>query len=57
MVLILWTEPLCATVIDPFVNAFIRESRITGGDETKTGYYNGIIVRPFLLFYSFSPLN
>ena len=43
--LIQFAEPITATVIYPFINELIRETGITGGDETKTGYYAGIIVR------------
>ena len=43
--LIQLTEPITATVIYPFINQFVRETGITGGDEKKTGYYAGIIVR------------
>ena len=38
-------EPVTATVIYPFINQFVRETGITGGDEKKTGYYAGLIVR------------
>lgn len=38
-------EPIAATVIYPFIAQFVRETDITGGDEKKTGYYAGIIVR------------
>lgn len=38
-------EPIAATVIYPFIAQFVRETNITGGDEKKTGYYAGIIVR------------
>ncbi|KAF8634151.1 hypothetical protein AX15_001051 [Amanita polypyramis BW_CC] len=41
--LIQFAEPVTATVIYPFVNQFVRETGITAGDETKTGYYAGII--------------
>lgn len=37
-------EPLTSSIIFPFVNQAVRESGITGGDETKTGYYAGAIV-------------
>jgi len=40
-------EPITATVIYPFINQFVRETGITGGDEKKTGYYAGLIVRIF----------
>ena len=43
--LILWAEPICGTVIYPFINALVRDTGITEGDEAKTGYYAGIIVR------------
>ena len=42
--LIQFAEPITATVIYPFINELIRETGITGGDETKTGYYAGIVV-------------
>ncbi len=38
-------EPITALCIYPFINQFIRDTGITGGDERKTGYYGGIIVR------------
>ncbi|KAG5650643.1 hypothetical protein H0H81_011510 [Sphagnurus paluster] len=41
--LIQFAEPLTATVIYPFVNQFVRDTGITGGDESKTGYYAGIV--------------
>jgi len=43
--LIQGAEPVTATVIYPFINQFIRETGITNGNEAKTGYYAGIIVR------------
>jgi hypothetical protein len=43
--LIQLAEPITALVIYPFVNQFVRETGITNGDERKTGYYAGIIVR------------
>jgi len=43
--LIQFAEPITALVIYPFINQFIRETGITNGDERKTGYYAGIIVR------------
>ncbi|KAF8622842.1 hypothetical protein AX15_006689 [Amanita polypyramis BW_CC] len=41
--LIQLAEPATATVIYPFINQFVRETGITGGDETKTGYFAGLI--------------
>jgi len=42
--LIQFAEPITALVVYPFVNQLVRETGITGGDESKTGYYAGIIV-------------
>ena len=42
--LIQFSEPVTATVIYPFINQFVRDTGITGGDERKTGYFAGIIV-------------
>jgi hypothetical protein len=44
--LIQFAEPITATVIYPFVNQFVRSTGVTGGDERKTGYFAGVIVRP-----------
>ncbi|KAJ3003951.1 hypothetical protein NUW54_g5042 [Trametes sanguinea] len=38
-------EPITSTVIYPFVNQLVRETGITHGDERKTGYFAGLIVR------------
>jgi hypothetical protein len=38
-------EPVTSSVIYPFVNQLVRETGVTGGDERKTGYYAGLIVR------------
>lgn len=54
------SEPIAGLVIYPFINQFVRETGITQGDERKTGYYAGIIVRYnqllmrtlFIYFYS-----
>ena len=43
--LTLFSEPITALVIFPFINQFVRETGITQGDERKTGHYAGIIVR------------
>ncbi|KAJ8692988.1 hypothetical protein PTI98_010245 [Pleurotus ostreatus] len=42
-------EPITASVIFPFVNQFVLESGVTGGDERKVGYYAGIIGSLFFL--------
>ncbi|KAG9225178.1 hypothetical protein CCMSSC00406_0007411 [Pleurotus cornucopiae] len=43
------SEPLTSSIIFPFVNRAVRESGITGGDETKTGYYAGAITHPDII--------
>ncbi|THH19030.1 hypothetical protein EW146_g2063 [Bondarzewia mesenterica] len=45
VILVMFAEPVSSTVIYPFINAFVRETGITEGDEKKTGYYAGVIVR------------
>jgi len=42
-----FAEPVTATVIYPFVNQFVRDSGVIGGDERRTGYYAGIIGSAF----------
>ena len=44
-------EPITATVIFPFVFQLVNETGVTKGNEDKTGYYAGIIVRSFLFAY------
>ncbi len=43
--LIQFAEPITSSVIYPFINQFVRETGITKGDERKTGYFAGLIVR------------
>lgn len=43
--LIQFSEPVTSTVIYPFVNQFVRDTGVIEGDERKTGYYAGMIVR------------
>jgi hypothetical protein len=43
LMLIQLSEPIVCKVIFPFVNQFVRETGITGGDERKTGYYGGTV--------------
>ena len=45
VLLVQFAEPVTGVVIFPFINQFVRETGITGGDETRTGYFAGIIVR------------
>ncbi|KDQ24928.1 hypothetical protein PLEOSDRAFT_33590 [Pleurotus ostreatus PC15] len=42
-------EPICNSVIFPFVNQFVRETGVTNGDERKTGYYAGIVESIFFV--------
>jgi MFS family permease len=44
VLLVQFAEPITGTVIYPFINQFVRETGVTGGDERKTGYFAGIIV-------------
>ncbi|KAH7908935.1 hypothetical protein BJ138DRAFT_1090416 [Hygrophoropsis aurantiaca] len=37
-------EPISSMCIYPFINQLVRELNITGGDETKVGYYAGLII-------------
>ncbi|KAJ6587292.1 major facilitator superfamily domain-containing protein [Mycena sp. CBHHK59/15] len=43
LLLIQFAEPMTALVIYPFVIQFVRDTAITGGDETKTGFYAGLL--------------
>ncbi len=42
-------EPLAADLILPFLFQLVNETGITQGNEDRTGYYAGIIVRSILL--------
>ncbi|KAG9222038.1 hypothetical protein CCMSSC00406_0008023 [Pleurotus cornucopiae] len=42
-------EPLTSQVIYPFVPQLVREIGVTGGDESKTGYYVGIMQSLFFV--------
>ncbi|KAJ7771274.1 major facilitator superfamily domain-containing protein, partial [Mycena maculata] len=46
--LIQFAEPITALVIYPFIIQFVRDTGVTGGDETKTGFA-GIIEAVFFL--------
>ncbi|KAF8622857.1 hypothetical protein AX15_006701 [Amanita polypyramis BW_CC] len=52
--LIQFAELITSTVINPFINQFVRETGITGGDERKTGYFAGIIQSTFFFAEAFS---
>lgn len=40
---------LSALVIYPFVVQFVRDTGVTGGEETKTGFYAGLLESTFFL--------
>lgn len=52
--IISWTKThkTPALVIYPFVVQLVRDTGITGGDEAKTGYYAGLLVRGVCLSHS-----
>ena len=52
VLLIRFAEPVTAVVIYPFINQFVRETGVTGGDEEITGYFAGIIVRIWFCNYA-----
>ena len=47
--LIQFSEPITATVTYPFIDKFVRDTGVTGGDEHKTGYFVGVIVSQVLV--------
>ncbi|KAF7354794.1 Protein ZINC INDUCED FACILITATOR-LIKE 1 [Mycena sanguinolenta] len=47
--LIQLAEPITASVIYPFIAQFVRDTGITYGDETATGYFAGIIESVFFM--------
>ncbi|KAJ7508276.1 major facilitator superfamily domain-containing protein [Mycena galericulata] len=49
LLLIQFAEPMTALVIYPFLVQFVRETGITDGDETKTGFYAGLLESSFFL--------
>ncbi|KAJ6518019.1 major facilitator superfamily multidrug-resistance, DHA1 sub-family [Mycena vitilis] len=49
LLLIQFAEPATGLVIYPFVVQFVRDTGVTGGDETKTGFYAGMLESSFFL--------
>ena len=47
-------EPVAATVVLPFVFRLVNETGVTQGNEDRTGYYAGIIVRFYFLGFRFT---
>ncbi|KAG8213658.1 MFS general substrate transporter [Butyriboletus roseoflavus] len=50
-------EPIASQCIYPFINQLIREIDITGGDETKVGYYAGLIESLFFVTQAMTVLQ
>ncbi|KAF5359319.1 hypothetical protein D9756_003039 [Leucocoprinus leucothites] len=50
-------EPLTSQVIYPFVPQLVRDLGITGGDESKVGYYVGIMQSLFFFTQAFTVLH
>ncbi|KAI5981489.1 major facilitator superfamily domain-containing protein [Pisolithus marmoratus] len=46
---VLFTEPVSAQYIFPFINQLIRDVGVTGGDDRKIGYYAGVIESLFFV--------
>ncbi|KAJ7083615.1 major facilitator superfamily multidrug-resistance, DHA1 sub-family [Mycena belliarum] len=44
-----FAEPITALVIYPFIVQFVRDTGITGGEESKTGFYAGLLESSFFL--------
>ncbi|KAJ7510540.1 major facilitator superfamily multidrug-resistance, DHA1 sub-family [Mycena galericulata] len=49
LLFIQFSEPVTALVIYPFIIQFVNLTGITNGDETKTGYFAGLIESVFFL--------
>ncbi|CAE7170299.1 unnamed protein product [Rhizoctonia solani] len=49
LILVQLSEPIAYSVIYPFVARLVNETGITGGDESKIGYYAGMIESIFFL--------
>ncbi|KAJ7183242.1 major facilitator superfamily multidrug-resistance, DHA1 sub-family [Mycena filopes] len=57
LLLIQLAEPITAFVIYPFVVQLVRDTGVTGGQETKTGFYAGLLESTFFLSESFTVLQ
>ncbi|GLB44763.1 putative major facilitator superfamily protein [Lyophyllum shimeji] len=50
LLIVFWiqlSESVTATVNYPFINQFVRDTDVTGGEERRTGYYAGIVGSAF----------
>ncbi|KAI6023477.1 major facilitator superfamily domain-containing protein [Pisolithus marmoratus] len=54
---VLFTGPMSAHCIFPFINQLIRELGITGGDDRKIGYYAGVIESLFYVTQALTILH
>ncbi|KAJ6459165.1 major facilitator superfamily domain-containing protein [Mycena vitilis] len=62
LLLVQFAEPTTGLVIYPFVVQFVRDTGVTGGDETKIGFYAGMLESSFffaecLTVYQFGRLS
>ncbi|KAI6025157.1 MFS general substrate transporter [Pisolithus microcarpus] len=53
---VLFSEPMSAQYIFPFINQLIRELGVTGGDDRKIGYYAGVIESLFFVTQALTAL-
>ncbi|KAI6097598.1 major facilitator superfamily domain-containing protein [Pisolithus thermaeus] len=53
---VLFSEPMSAQYIFPFINQLIRELGVTGGDDRKIGYYAGVIESLFFVAQALTAL-
>ncbi|KAJ7082879.1 major facilitator superfamily domain-containing protein [Mycena belliarum] len=49
LLFIQFSEPVTALVIYPFIMQLVRDTGVTGGEESRTGYFAGIIESVFFL--------
>ncbi|KEP46584.1 MFS general substrate transporter, partial [Rhizoctonia solani 123E] len=49
LLLVLLSEPIAYSVIYPFIARLVNETGVTGGNESKIGYYAGMIESVFFL--------
>ncbi|EGN99358.1 hypothetical protein SERLA73DRAFT_108813 [Serpula lacrymans var. lacrymans S7.3] len=57
LLLLQLAEPLASQSIYPFINQLIRELGVTGGDESKVGYYAGLIESLFFVTQALTVLQ
>ncbi|KAJ7690121.1 major facilitator superfamily multidrug-resistance, DHA1 sub-family [Mycena rosella] len=57
LLFIQFSEPIAALVIYPFIVQLIRDTKVTGGEESKTGFYAGLLESAFFLAESLTVLH